>query len=150
MPLMIAKDGDKPGDKPSDEERGELAAFAQEFRGSLMLEALIAAMTIISYSDRQSSLVERWRLLEMLASDPLLASMPRTALAEEWATHSKAFNADPSAARKAALQQVARLAPEPHKGRILLDACARIVNADREVRPAEMQALRDIASALNL
>jgi hypothetical protein len=46
-------------DKVSDEGGAQLTAFAQEFRGSLMLEALAGACAIISYADGQSSLIER-------------------------------------------------------------------------------------------
>jgi tellurite resistance protein len=137
-------------DKPSDETRAQLTALAQEFRGSLMLEALAAACAITSYADGQSSLIERWRFSKVLADDPLLAAMPEAALAEEWAMHRQAFITDPKAAREAALLLVARLAPEPDKARLVLDACARVLHADREVRPIEVQTLRDIAAALKL
>jgi tellurite resistance protein len=33
---------------------------------------------------------------------------------------------------------------------MVLEACARIITADKQVGPAEMQALRDIAKALGL
>jgi tellurite resistance protein len=140
----------KDRDKVSDEAGAQLTAFAQEFRGSLMHEALAAACAIISYADGQSSLIERWRFSKVLADDPLLAAMPETALAEEWAMHRQAFITDPKAAREAALLLVARLAPEPDKALVVLDACARVIHADREVRPTEVQTLRDIAAALNL
>ncbi|HQT75525.1 MAG: hypothetical protein B7Z80_09595 [Rhodospirillales bacterium 20-64-7] len=136
--------------RPADADPTQLTAFAQEFRGALMLEALVAACAVISYADARSSLIERWRMLEVLAEDPLLASLPKAALAEEWATHRQAFTANPAAARDAALRQVARLAPEPHKARMVLDACIRIVNADQTAGSAELQALRAIAAALKL
>ena len=102
----------KDRDKVSDDAGAQMTAFAQEFRGSLMLEALAGACAIISYADGQSSLIERWRFSKVLADDPLLAAMPETALAEEWAMHRQAFITDPKAAREAALLLVARLAPE--------------------------------------
>jgi tellurite resistance protein len=137
-------------DKPSNEARAQLTAFAQEHRGNLMLEALAAACAIISHADGRSSLIERWRLSTVLADDPLLAAMPPGALAEESEMHLRAFIVDPTAARAAALLQVARLAPEPHKARMVLDACILVTRADRQVHPAEMQALHDIKAALNI
>lgn len=115
-----------------------------------MLEALIAACAIISYADSRSALIERWKLVELLSDDPLLAALPKSAVAEEWAAHRRAFSAAPAAARAQALQTVARLASEPHKGRMVLDACVRIMNADRQAGEAELQALRDIKDALRL
>ena len=115
-----------------------------------MLEALIAACAIISYADSRSALIERLKLVELLSEDPLLAALPKSAVAEEWSAHRQAFAAAPAAARAQALQTVARLASEPHKGRMVLDACVRIMNADRQTGEAELQALRDIKDALRL
>jgi tellurite resistance protein len=128
----------------------DLAPFAAELRGAVMLEAMVAAFAVVSYADHVSSLIERWRVLDVVAGDPLLAVLPKAAIAEEWAMHRRAFTADPAAARQAALRQVARLASEPHKARMVLDACARIVNADTQAGPAEIKAMRDIAAALQL
>lgn len=132
------------------DENGNLAAFAAELRGALMLEALVAACAIISYADARSALIERWKLAEVIARDPLLAALPKSAIAEEWAAHRQAFAADPAAAKAQALQKVARLAPEPHKGRMVLEACIRIMTADRNTDPAELRGLRDIKDALQL
>ena len=137
-------------DKTAPGQRVELAPFAHEFRGTLMLEALIAAFAVISYADRNSSLIERWRLVDVLTRDPLLAALPRIAVADEWRKHQLAFATDAQAARNAALQQLARLAPEPHKARMVLDACIRIAKADAQANPAELEALHDIAAVLQL
>jgi tellurite resistance protein len=139
------------GSRESSAESGlDLTPFAAEFRGTAMLEAMIAALAVVSYADEISSLIERWRVLDVVAGDPLLAVLPKAAIAEEWAMHRRAFAADPAAAREAALRQVARLAPEPQKARMVLDACARIVNADRQASPAEIKAIHDIAATLQL
>ena len=132
------------------DESENLEAFAAELRGTLMLEALIAACAIITYADAQSTPIERWTLVEMLARDPLLAALPKSVLAEEWAAHRQAFAADPADARAQALRTIARLAPEPHKGRMVLEACIRIMTADRQTAAAELQGLRDIREALQL
>jgi tellurite resistance protein len=145
MPRMTSEGNSKPPDRPTD-----LTPFAAELRGTVLLEAMVAAFAIISFADRTSSLIERWRLLDVVSDDPLLAALPKAVIGEEWAIHRQAFTTDPEAARKAALLQVARLAAEPHKARMVVDACARIVNADRKVRSAEVQAIRDIAAALRL
>ena len=86
----------------------------------------------------------------MLADDPLLAMLPRDLVAEASRAHRDAFLANPSAARAAALHQVALLAPEPYKAQIVLDACVLVTNADERLDPAEMQALGDIKLALSL
>jgi tellurite resistance protein len=143
MPSMTS-DSEPPGN-PTD-----LTPFAAELRGTVMLEAMVAAFAIISFADRTSSLIERWRLLDEISGDPLLAALPKAVIAEEWAVHRRAFATDPQAARRAALLQVARLADEPHKARMVVDACARIVNADRKVGSAEVGAICDIAAALRL
>lgn len=142
--------GGKARGEPAHGPDADLRPFAQEFRGALMLEALIAGCAVISYTDRKSSLIERWRLLDVLARDPLLAALPKAAVAEEWGAHRQAFAADADAAREAALRQVARLAPEPQKARMVLDACIRIASADKQASPEELRALRDIAAALQL
>jgi tellurium resistance protein TerD len=115
-----------------------------------MLEALVAACAIISYADSRSSLIERWKLIEVLSGDPLLAALPRSIIAEEWAAHRKAFAVDPVAARAQALRIVARLAPEPNKCRIVLEACIRIMTADRQKSSSELRELHDIREALQL
>ena len=47
---------------PQDGARRQMAIAAQEFRGVLMVEALIAACAVISHADGRSSPIERWRL----------------------------------------------------------------------------------------
>ncbi len=140
----------KSSDRIFNAARAELGAFAQEHRGNVMMEALAAAFEIISHADGRSSLIERWRLSTVLADDPLLAAMPQNALVEECAMHRRAFIANPIAARAAALLQVARLASEPHKARMVLDACVLVTRADMQIHPAEVQALLDIKVALNV
>jgi len=105
----------KTAEKSFAESSVDLAPFAAELRGVVMLEAMVAALAVVSYADQVSSLIERWRVLGVVAGDPLLAVLPKVAIAEEWAMHRRAFTADPAAARKAALRQVARLASEPRK-----------------------------------
>ncbi|HEX2943926.1 MAG TPA: TerB family tellurite resistance protein [Rhodopila sp.] len=138
------------GSNPPADTGPEMAPFAQELRGALILEALVAACAVISYADARSSLIERWRMLEIIAGDPLLASLPKTALAEDWAMQRQAFAANPTAAREAALRQVARLASDPPTARMVLDACIRIVNADQTAGPAEVKAIQAVAEALKL
>jgi tellurite resistance protein len=140
----------KGSDKSSDSNPADLTPFAAELRGTLMVEALIAAFAVISYADLVSSLIERLRLLDVVAGDPLLAAFPKAVIAEEWAMQQRAFATASDTARNAALLKVARLAPEPHKARMVLDACIRIVNADKQAGQAEIKALRDIAAALQL
>jgi hypothetical protein len=53
MPRMTS-DSEPPG-SPTD-----LTPFAAELRGTVMLEAMVAAFAIISFADRTSSLIERW------------------------------------------------------------------------------------------
>lgn len=130
--------------------RRQMAVAAQEFRGVLMVEALVAACAVISHADGRSSPIERWRLSTVLAGDPLLAQLPRDLVAEASRAHRDAFLADPAAARAAALHQVAFLAPEPYKAQIVLDACMLVTHADERLDPAEMQALGDIKLALGL
>ena len=126
------------------------AGAAQEHRGALMVEALAAACAVISHADGRSSPIERWRLSTVLADDPLFAALPREIAAEASDAHRRAFRADPAAAREAALRQVARLAPDPGKARIVFDACVLVLRADGQTPPAEVQALRDVKAALGL
>ncbi len=128
----------------------QMADAAQEFRGVLMVEALIAACAVISHADGRSSPIERRRLSTVLADDPPLAMLPRDLVAEASKAHRNAFLPDPTAARAAALHQVALLAPEPYKAQIVLDACMLVTHADERLDPAEMQSLCDIKSALGL
>ena len=138
------------GHGPSESASARVAIAAQEHRGALMLEALVAACAVIAHADGRSSAIERWRLLTVVADDPLLKALPRNAVTEATAEHRRAFLADPAAARAAALQQVGRLAPEPHKARMVLDACILVTRADGRTDAAEAQALRDVKAALGL
>lgn len=136
--------------RPVADASAPLAAAAQEHRGALLAEALVAACAVIAHADGTASRVEWWRVTTVFQDDALLAALPRGAVAEVRDAQRRAFLADAAAARAAALRQLARLAPEPHKARMVLDACLRIVRADGQVTPAEVQALCEVAAALGI
>ena len=139
----------RPGDPPR-MTSGRISGAAQQHRGILMVEALVAACAVIARADGKSSPIERWRLSTVLADDPLLASLPADIADEASEMHRRAFLSDPVAARAAALQQVARVASEPHKARMVFDACVLVTRADQRTHPAELQALRDVKAALKV
>ncbi len=138
------------GREPTGGGPGPMGAAAQQHRGVLMMEALIAACAVIAQADGQSSPIERWRLSTVLADDKLLAALPQDVAATASAKHRRAFLADPAAAGMAALEAVARLAPEPQKARMVFDACLLVTRADERTHSAELQALRDVKTALGL
>ena len=61
-----------------------------------------------------------------------------------------AYAADPASAKAGALRRVAGLASQPHKARMVLEACATVCRADGRVGDAEMAALREVRDALGL
>lgn len=138
------------GREPPGGDLGPMGAAAQQHRGVLMMEALIAACAVIAQADGKSSAIERWRLATVLADDKLLAALPQDIAATASANHRRDFLADPAAARAAALEAVARLAPEPQKALMVFDACLLVTRADERTHPAELQTLRDVKAALGL
>lgn len=127
-----------------------LRAAAQEHRGELMMEALVAACAVLSHADGRATGSERLRALALLQDDPLMAVFPRAALRASLDAHDRAFAADPAAARAEALRRVGHLASQPHKARMVLEACATICRADGRVGETEVAALRGVRDALGL
>ena len=102
--------------------RDRLRAAAQEYRGELMMEALVAACALLAHADGHATGSERLRALA----------------------------ADPAAAKAEALRRVACLASQPHKARVVLEACATVCRADGRVGETEVAALREVRDALGL
>lgn len=127
-----------------------LRVAAQEHRGELMMEALVAACAVLAHADGHASGSERLRALVLMHDDPLMAVFPQDVLRASLEAHDRAFATDPAAARAEALRRVALLASQPHKARVVLEACATIGRADGRVGEAEMAALRAVRDALGL
>jgi tellurite resistance protein len=114
-----------------------------------LLDALVAACAIVAYADGRADDRERRRLLGMMRRIPLLEGFSRDDLAEEFARHERAFEADPAQAREQALATIATLKPNTTEMRTLLSSCDDILRADGVAHPLEYEALSAIGRALD-
>jgi tellurite resistance protein TerB len=114
-----------------------------------LMEAMIAACAIIAYADGALADVERRRVMQLMRALPEFRGFSRDAVAEEFASHERAFAYDPVAARQKALVALETLRPHVQQTRILLSACMQVLEADGIHHPLEYAALNMIGKALD-
>jgi tellurite resistance protein len=113
-----------------------------------LMEAMIAACAIIAHADGSVAAAERRRVLQLMRALPEFSGFPSAAVAEEFASHERAFAYDAVAARDKALIALATLRPHIQQTRMLLSACVQVLEADGVHHPQEYAELHAIGKAL--
>lgn len=136
---------------PSDNTgRTELLSAAHGYRSGALLDAIAAAVAIVTHADAGESGAERLSLRAFQRSDPLLAALPADELLVRLKEHAAAWRADPAAARAAAMLALAPMRADPAQARMVLAACARVPRADGHTDACEVDAVRAVRDALGL
>jgi tellurite resistance protein TerB len=114
-----------------------------------LLEAMIAACAIIAHADGSVAPTERRRIFKLMRALPNFAAFPSETVELEFTRHEQAFSDHHELGRKHALEVVARLKPHPGETRLLLSACATVLEADGVYHPQEYAELSAIAKTLS-
>ena len=113
-----------------------------------LMEAMVAACAIIAFADGKVDWTERRRTFQMMRAIPAFAGFSSSAIADEFARHERAFQAEPERARERAFFAIAVLEPHATHSRMLLSACEQVLEADGIHHPLENQELGAIGKLL--
>jgi tellurite resistance protein TerB len=130
--------------------RLELLSSLIEYRGAKLMEATVAGCAVVALADGEVSPQETARMLSVMGTDPLMSMFPRDSIASEFDTYVWAWQENARVARDAALQQIGLLALQPRLGRIVMQACIDVTQADGQVHPRELEAIAQVREALGL
>lgn len=119
-------------------------------RSGAMLEAMVAACSLIAHADGEVAPAERRRTLTVLRDKLPTGIFSRSAVAEEIAEHEANFRLDPEVAQQIARERLAFVAGQPRAAQLVIDACRQIIPADGIAHPAEYRILAEIKALLGL
>ncbi len=130
--------------------RLELLSALIEYRSGRLMEATVAGCAVVAHADGEVSPQELAEMFLVMRTDPLMSMFPRDSIVSEFDTHVWAWQENARTARNEALKQVSLLAPQPRLGRIVIQACINVTQADGRVHPGEIEAIAQVRDALGL
>lgn len=128
----------------------DLALQAAHARSAAMLEAMVAACSLIAHADGEVAPAERRRTITVLRDNLSTAVFSRRAVAAEIAEHEANFRLDPEVAQQIARERLAPVAGQPSAAHRVIAACREIIPADGIAHPAEYRTLAEIKALLGV
>lgn len=126
--------------------RQTLATEADVAGQEAFMEAAIAAAMLIAHADGAAEMGEHRRVVSLFRASPLLQRFSADDVGREIAFHMLAFEADQTAAMKAARAQIVTADLSNEQFRLLLHICVSVLEADGVRHPAEEDALAEISA----
>lgn len=119
-------------------------------RSAALMEAMVAACSLIAHADGEIAPAERRRIITLLRANSSTAAFPRGAVAAEIAEHEANFRLDPEIAQQIARERLAAIGGQPGAADLVIAACREIIPADGIAHPAEYRALAAIKTLLGV
>lgn len=127
-----------------------LARGASVAHSVALMEAIVAACSLIAHADGEVAPSERRRTITILRANSSTAAFSRGTVAAEIAEHEANFRLDPEVAQQIAGERLAAIGGQPSAADLVIAACRQIIPADGIAHPAEYRALTAIKALLGV
>ncbi len=136
--------------RTADIDRAEVMDALMELRGTMLMDATIAACALIAHADGDVSPAERARVMSTMRGDKLLSMFEHAEVRAAFDAHASAFSDDPAEAIETALRAIMPLAGRRQESHVVLQACLLITAADGRIDQRELDAIGLVREALGL
>lgn len=124
------------------------AAEASRSQMAGLMEAIVAACSLMAHADGEMAGAERRRILALLRENPAMSVFSQDELTEEMAAHEAGFRFDPELAQQLAREKLQPLAGNRRAGHRIVAACRALIPADGVAHPAEYRMLAEIKALI--
>ena len=128
----------------------DLALQAAHARSAAVLEAMLAACSLMAHADGEVAPAERRRTVAVLRDALSTAVFSRSTIVGGIAEHEANFRLDPEVAQQIARERIATVAGQPRAVQLVIDACREIIAADGVAHPSEYRTLAEIKALLGV
>lgn len=139
-----------PFDRRSEAARMDLLTVQPDPLSETMMEALVAAGTLIALADGHLHDAEQRCLLRAARLDPRMRFVPLYDLSHEIDARRDAFERAPEIAFEDALLRLHALRLQPRRASSVYDSCVAVALADGQLHVDELCALNRVRAALDL
>lgn len=113
-----------------------------------LMEAMVAAYSLMAHADGEAAPTERRRILAILRDNPAMSVFSRAEIAAEIAEHEANYRLDNEVAEQVAREKLAVIANRPRECRLVIAACRDLIPADGVAHPSEYRMLEEIKALL--
>jgi tellurite resistance protein len=113
-----------------------------------LMEAMVAAYTLMAHADGEVAPAERRRIFSILRDNPAMSVFSRAEIAAEIAEHEANYRLDPEVGEQIAREKLAPVAAMPRESRLVVAACRDLIPADGVAHPSEYRMLEEIKALL--